>query len=32
VLVTPDSEEAVKTLFVGAQRGVTGARNGDSGP
>ncbi|HEX2048057.1 MAG TPA: NAD-binding protein [Acidimicrobiales bacterium] len=28
VLVTPESEEAVKTLFVGASAGATGARSG----
>jgi hypothetical protein len=27
VLVTPDSEEAVKTLFVGVSPGATGARS-----
>ena len=30
VLVTPDSEAAVKSLFVGAAAGVTGARSGGS--
>ena len=29
VVVTPDSEEAVKTLFVGAKAGTTGARTAD---
>ncbi|MGI8984272.1 MAG: potassium channel family protein [Acidimicrobiales bacterium] len=28
VLVTPESEKVVKTLFVGASAGATGARNG----
>jgi trk system potassium uptake protein TrkA len=32
VLVTPDSEEAVKSLFVGASVASTGARNAGSAP